>query len=228
MSDELDAIQAVASDDVDEIVLLRPSSRTILLLAMQRLPRSPDAWLNPRNPLDDVSQAEFDDLEAIMDNAIYDVMTGVAMYTPPVGSMMYYPVGDSAPSGWMTCHGQVLASADYPELFALIGTTYGGGGGNFLLPDLRGRFLVVAHALATGYEVGDTGGAETVTLTEAQMPAHTHQNGRGNAGSAHSSWTAANVGSYISFQTSESAGGDEPHENRPPYMAMEMIMYVGV
>lgn len=72
----------------------------------------------------------------------------------------------------LICDGSSLDSADYPELYALIGLTYGGSGAtDFLLPDLRGKVAIGesgSHALAA------TGGAETVTLTTAEMPSHTH------------------------------------------------------
>jgi microcystin-dependent protein len=81
-----------------------------------------------------------------------------------------------APVGWEFCHGQLLPIAEYEVLFQLIGTTYGGDGeNNFALPDLRSR--VPIHQGPGGlqtYTIGETGGVETVTITPAQMPVHTH------------------------------------------------------
>jgi microcystin-dependent protein len=80
--------------------------------------------------------------------------------------------GDFAPSGWMAANGQLLSIASAPDLFSLIGTTYGGDGNTtFALPDLQGRLAVGAsqsNLLGTEY------GAESVTLTDATMPAHVH------------------------------------------------------
>ncbi|MBI2240867.1 MAG: phage tail protein [Magnetospirillum gryphiswaldense] len=85
--------------------------------------------------------------------------------------------GQFVPVGWAFCNGAVLAVNDYQALFALIGTTYGGNGvTTFGLPDLRGR-LAVGSGQGPGLTnriLGASGGVTTVTLTPAQMPAHTH------------------------------------------------------
>ena len=76
------------------------------------------------------------------------------------------------PKGWAKCDGQLLPINQNQALFSLLGTTYGGDGRTtFALPDLRGRTPVhVSGDLPQGQVVG----AEAVTLTSAQMPAHTH------------------------------------------------------
>src|SRR6201989_561900 len=72
----------------------------------------------------------------------------------------------------MFCEGHLLPISEYETLFNLIGTTYGGDGeSTFALPDLRGR--VPMHA-GGGFQLAETGGVETVTLTVSQIPAHTH------------------------------------------------------
>lgn len=80
--------------------------------------------------------------------------------------------GNFAPTGYLFCEGQLLAINQYTPLFALIGTTYGGDGiHNFGLPDLRGRNPIGFGLSSTP---GDLGGAEYVSLSFNQMPAHTH------------------------------------------------------
>ena len=96
--------------------------------------------------------------------------------------------------------------------------------GNNSTPNLAGKFVVGYHASNGDYDVGDTGGAETVTLTEAQMPSHVHhfliQDGTASPmGYAHS----AN-GTNIGWAGTNSKGGDAAHENRPPYYALCYIM----
>lgn len=94
-----------------------------------------------------------------------------AVAAVPVGSMSMYG-GASAPEGWLLCAGQSLVRADYPALFNVLGTAYGSASSTtFTLPDLRGRFPLGDSAAR---DLGDTGGTETVTLTSAQMPSHTH------------------------------------------------------
>jgi microcystin-dependent protein len=82
-----------------------------------------------------------------------------------------------APRGWMTCQGQMLSIAQQTALFSLLGTTYGGNGvTTFGLPDLRGRVAVGQGQLTGGavYTMGEMAGSEAVTLTQAQLPSHTH------------------------------------------------------
>jgi microcystin-dependent protein len=82
-----------------------------------------------------------------------------------------------APRGWMSCSGQLLSMAQYSAMYALIGTTYGGNGQQtFGLPNLNGRTITGQGASTTGrtYVMGEMAGTEQVTLTQAQMPQHSH------------------------------------------------------
>ena len=77
-----------------------------------------------------------------------------------------------APRGWAFCDGQILPINQNQSLYSLLGTTYGGDGRtSFALPDLRSRTPV--HR-GNGHQLGQKGGAETVTLTAAEIAAHTH------------------------------------------------------
>lgn len=107
----------------------------------------------------------------------------------PTGSVSPY-AGLTEPSGWLFCYGQAVSRTTYAALFAVVSTTYGSGDGSttFNLPDLRGRVIAgqddmggtSANRLTNqtgglnGDTLGATGGAETHTLTEAQMPLHGH------------------------------------------------------
>lgn len=85
--------------------------------------------------------------------------------------------GNFAPRGWALCNGQLLPIAQNTALFSLIGTTYGGDGRTTTaLPDLKGRAPMQPGRGPglTVRQLGQEGGVETVTLTEAQMPNHTH------------------------------------------------------
>ncbi|ANG62756.1 phage tail protein [Marinobacterium aestuarii] len=85
---------------------------------------------------------------------------------------------DFAPRGWAKCDGQLLPISQNTSLFSLLGTQYGGDGvTTFALPDLRGRSPVGAGH-GPGLETiiqGKTGGTESVTLQQAQLPSHSHQ-----------------------------------------------------
>ncbi|WP_028304554.1 phage tail protein [Oceanospirillum maris] len=77
-----------------------------------------------------------------------------------------------APRGWAFCDGQILPINQNQSLYSLLGTTYGGDGRtSFALPDLRSRTSL--HK-GDGYQLGQKGGVEAVTLTAAEMAAHTH------------------------------------------------------
>lgn len=98
---------------------------------------------------------------------------------PFIGQIM--PIGFTfAPRGWAFCNGQLLPIAQNQALFSLLGTTYGGDGRTtFALPDLRGRVPINSGGNSTGpglspRPLGQKSGAETNTLTTAQMPNHNH------------------------------------------------------
>lgn len=84
--------------------------------------------------------------------------------------------GSTAPSGWLICDGSAISRTTYATLFAVVGTTYGIGNGSttFNLPDLRDRTV---RGKSGSTALGDTGGADEVTLTTAQID-HQHTNGR--------------------------------------------------
>lgn len=85
--------------------------------------------------------------------------------------------GNFAPGAWGFCDGSLQSIAVYTALFSIIGTTYGGDGQTtFALPDFRGR-IPVGTGQGPGlslYDLGETAGSETVTMTTLQMPIHTH------------------------------------------------------
>lgn len=144
--------------------------------------------------------------------------------------------GNFAPAGWMFCEGQLLPISEYETLFQLIGTTYGGDGqSTFALPDLRGR--VPIH-FGNGFTLAETGGVETVTLTVAQIPAHSHalMATSNNASSANAAGkllaTAPSYTPYIQDAPASnlaatsigSTGGSQPHNNFQPYLCVDFII----
>ena len=158
------------------------------------------------------------------------------MAQPYVGEIRMFG-GNFAPAGWMFCEGQLLPISENETLFQLIGTTYGGDGQSiFALPDLRGRIPI--HQ-GSGFTLAETGGAESVTLTQNQIPAHSHalvasanaaQLSAGPNGSvlANSGATLLYAGAAPSVAMSPSAigaaGGSQPHENMAPYLCVSFII----
>jgi microcystin-dependent protein len=157
------------------------------------------------------------------------------MADPFVAEIRIFPFNFAA-KGWAWCNGQLLPISQNTALFSLLGTTYGGDGkSNFALPDLEGR-APMHPGQGPGlslHDLGETGGTETVTLLESEIPSHNHFL-RGSAGDADlQSPAAANVmaqsAGAFAYHTSgpvvpmapaalTPAGGDQPHNNMQPYL----------
>jgi microcystin-dependent protein len=158
------------------------------------------------------------------------------MAQPYVGEIRMF-AGNFAPAGWAFCDGELLPISEFETLFNLIGTTYGGDGENtFAMPDLRGRIPVHQGG---GNVLAETGGVEEVTLTTAQIPAHTHallavSDVRGNQISPAGALPAQSysVTPYINdapagaFNASAvgTVGLGQPHTNFQPYLCISFII----
>src|SRR5512132_1143259 len=98
------------------------------------------------------------------------------MADPFVAEIRIFPF-NFAPKGWAWCDGQLMPLSQNTALFSLLGTTYGGDGkSNFALPDIQGR-AVMHPGQGPGlslHDLGETGGSETVTLLESEIPSHSH------------------------------------------------------
>jgi len=158
------------------------------------------------------------------------------MAQPYVGEVRMF-AGNFAPAGWMFCEGQLLPISENETLFNLIGTTYGGDGqSTFALPDLRGRIPI--HQ-GNGVTLAETGGAEEITLTVNQIPAHGHpflaSNNGGTASNAQGNdiCSSPSINLYLEGQAPDvslnagvvaSAGGSQPHANFQPYLCVDFII----
>lgn len=156
------------------------------------------------------------------------------MADPFVAEIRIFPF-NFAPKGWAWCDGQILPLSQNTALFSLLGTTYGGDGkSNFALPDLQGR-APMHPGQGPGlslHDLGETGGSETVSLLESEIPSHSHalraSNALGDTPIPAGNTLARYANAYQ--QTSNSnlvamapqaltpAGGDQPHNNMMPYL----------
>jgi microcystin-dependent protein len=157
--------------------------------------------------------------------------------------------GNFAPRGWSFCDGRILSIAQNSALFSILGTTYGGNGTtNFALPDLRGRVPIhPGQGLGlSGHTLGEQSGVENVILLTSQMPAHNHLmtaqvkcvNEDGSTPSAVGAvWANSTQGFGYDAATPDSnmspnaisvtagiAGGNQPHSNMQPYLAINFII----
>lgn len=154
---------------------------------------------------------------------------------PFVAEIRIFPF-NFAPKGWAWCDGQLLPLSQNTALFSLLGTTYGGNGkSNFGLPDLQGR-APMHPGQGPGlslHDLGETGGSETVSLLESEIPSHSHSlmasNQPAEDRAPGGEILARSVGASL-YQTTTSglqamsgnalapAGGDQPHNNMQPYL----------
>lgn len=157
---------------------------------------------------------------------------------PFIGQIMMFG-GNFAPRGWALCDGQLLPINQYSSLFSILGTTYGGDGvTTFGLPDLRSRTPV--H-MGTGpglthRTLGQKFGEETVTLTQAQMPAHSHNvtcsTTRGTSGDPANNVLGGDPdlpyepsGTQImSTAMIHQTGGNSPHDNNQPSLTVNFVI----
>ena len=145
------------------------------------------------------------------------------------------------PQGWAFCDGRLLPISQNAALFSLLGTTYGGDGvSTFALPDLRSRVPV---SLGQGeglssYAEGQAGGTETVTITPAQMPAHTHAVNASSSPAAserpaccvlarspdHSYIPEPDTDTVMNAKMIGAAGNSQPHDNIQPYLVLNFCI----
>lgn len=149
--------------------------------------------------------------------------------------------GSFAPRGWAICRGQLLPISQYDALYSLLGTTYGGDGvTTFGLPDLQGRTPVHQGTnQSQTYPIGSSGGVESVPLIPSQVPVHTHALQVADVGTSTdpANNVLAGTAALKQFVPSSAAnaslnqaaispfpGGNQPHENRHPFLVINFII----
>jgi microcystin-dependent protein len=152
--------------------------------------------------------------------------------------------GNFAPIGWAMCNGQILPTGQNTALYSLIGNIYGGdeNASTFALPNLQGSVVIGAGQGSglSSYTLGETGGAQTVTLLQSQIPAHTHELGCVSSaattgtpsqsvvvasGTAPEAYVAPGVTKLqLDANAIGPAGGSLPHDNMQPYQTLLYII----
>ena len=175
--------------------------------------------------------------------------SGGSVLDMPLGTVL--PIAtESVPEGWMLCDGREISIEEYQGLYDLIGTTYGAGDSafwaqvffpatTFNIPDLRGRTIIGANDMGGEQSdvltlhqasAGQIGGQELHQLTEDEMPSHSHIH-TGNSDEIIFVLPDAPSAQVLDWPFPGSAessptGGDQPHNNMQPYMALNCVMKV--
>jgi microcystin-dependent protein len=170
------------------------------------------------------------------------------MADPFVAEIRIFPF-NFAPKGWAFCDGQLLPISQNTALFSLLGTTYGGNGtSNFALPNMQGN-APMHPGQGPGlslYDLGQTGGSETITLLVSELPSHVHalQANTANATSASpngnsygkGNWSFAGDGGAVATYTVTApnvqlnpmaaglTGGSQPHNNMMQYLTLNFCI----
>jgi microcystin-dependent protein len=159
-----------------------------------------------------------------------------------VGMLISWALSGAAPTGWVLCNGAAISRAVYALLFTAIGVTYGAGDGSttFNIPDLRGRATFGVDTTSgspTGGRIagnpplqpGSSGGEENHTLTITEIPSHIHGTIGLNGSLAPLILSpGATYGLTATNINTEATGGGAAHNNMPPYMLTNIIIYAGV
>jgi microcystin-dependent protein len=162
---------------------------------------------------------------------------------PFVAEIRIFPF-NFAPKGWAFCDGQILPLSQNTALFSLLGTTYGGDGkSNFALPNMQGN-APMHPGQGPGlslHDLGETGGSETVSLLESEIPSHSHAlmalvpPANRTSPIANTFAKAAGTSPYtpaspppalvaLADQAVAPAGGDQPHNNMQPYLTLNFCI----
>jgi microcystin-dependent protein len=168
------------------------------------------------------------------------------MSQPYVGEIRCFGF-NFAPRDWAFCNGQIMAIAQNPTLFSILGTTYGGDGvTTYGLPNLQGQ-IPMHWGHGTGglnTVIGQVQGQTTVALTVSQMPAHNHPISSADPGNlanrfpgpSNTAYLSAIKGSQgyqnppvtpnasFSLSAISTAGGSLPHDNMQPYLALNFCI----
>lgn len=161
---------------------------------------------------------------------------------PFVAEIRIFPF-NFAPKGWAFCDGQLLPLSQNTALFSLLGTYYGGNGqSNFALPNLQGAapmFWGQGPGLSL-HDLGETGGSDTVSLLESEIPSHSHALNCLPAPADSPTPQAASIARVIgatpylppagaplvamAAAALPPAGGDQPHNNLQPYLTLNFCI----
>ena len=245
MSDNLTAIEQLSDNYPTSSTHTISATSYCVLLFLSEYLSNRKFWLNANNPLDEVSDEEWDTIEGYVDRAYRELQTRM------IGQILPFAVA-TLPTNVLLCDGTQYQRVDYPDLYAILDPAFIVDADNFIVPDMRSRVPIgVGQGISlSDYQMGDTGGVESVELTTGQLASHNH------SANAHSHTDAGHTHAYVSALASvvtpgelpipvgaaipspaatsvgyasisaetvtiNSTGDGDPHENRQPYIAIK-------
>lgn len=215
MSAELSALEGLAANYNSGIYRLSPISLAVLFYATPFLVQRYN-WLDKSNPLDTISDIEWDTIQSYVDGLLYEVKN------PMIGYIMAYAT-ESPPANVLPCDGQSYLRADYPELFAVLSSAFIVDGDTFVVPDLRGRTVIGSGSGSglTSRSTGDSLGEENHQLSENELASHSHTIGYTITTLVlEPGEVTALTPIPLLTQFTGDTGGDVPHNNMQPSYAL--------
>jgi microcystin-dependent protein len=187
----------------------------------------PEAYVYRTAVFSDTDGYPWDDLVQVLTNKQIEEKINSLKSEEPGFIKMWSGRIDRIPQDYLLCNGSTLTVASYPQLAYSLGKETEE---SFTIPDLRKRFVVGYDNSNADYSIiGTIGGAETVTLTEQQMPVHAHnirfvEEKWGDNANSRPFPNPEGTSGYTAGTTS--AGGGQAHENRPPYYVLAYVIKV--
>jgi len=244
MSHLLDELLAQAANGSPMTAAFSSENVAVLFFASEFLGRR-ENWLDRGvDPLDEVTDADWDAIEKLVGN-VYE-----ALMTPLLGQIVPVALA-TLPANMLLCDGSTHLRVDYPSLYAALDAAFITDADHFVTPDLRGRVALGAGVAASGttYTTGQTGGSEQVALVTNQMPSHSHtviDPGHthppaagttvllGRTAGGTTDWVRATAGATFRQDAATgsnttgislgTAGFGLGHENRQPYAVLKWAM----